>query len=60
LNWEKHVRVDPKLKRLAEVEHLIANPAKARAQLGWKPRVNFQQLARMMVDADIQLLKAHR
>ncbi|MGD0016336.1 MAG: GDP-mannose 4,6-dehydratase [Verrucomicrobiia bacterium] len=58
LNWEKYVRVDPKLKRLAEVEHLIANPAKARAQLGWKPRVNFQKLARMMVDADIQLLKS--
>ena len=60
LNWEKHVRVDPKLKRLAEVEHLVANPAKARAQLGWKPRISFQQLVRMMVDADMELFGSHR
>jgi GDPmannose 4,6-dehydratase len=58
LNWEDYVQIDPSLKRLAEVEHLIADPTKARKQLGWTPRVNFQQLARMMVDADLKLVQA--
>jgi GDPmannose 4,6-dehydratase len=58
LKWEKFVRIDPKLIRLAEVEHLIADPAKAHTKLGWKPRFSFKQLVHMMVDADLQLLQS--
>ena len=55
LKWEKYVRIDPTLIRPAEVEHLIANPTKAKSKLNWNPHVSFKQLARMMVDADLQL-----
>lgn len=55
LGLEKHVRFIPKLLRLSEVEQLIANPARAEASLGWQPRVNFQQLAWMMVDGEVEL-----
>jgi len=55
LEWEKFVREDSKLLRPAEVEHLIADPRKAHTKLGWKPRVDFGQLARLMVDADLKL-----
>jgi GDPmannose 4,6-dehydratase len=58
LDWEKHVRVDPALLRPAEVEHLLGDPSKARAELGWKPSVDFKQLIQMMVDADLALLGA--
>lgn len=58
LDWEKFVRVDPKLLRLAEVEHLIADPRKARTKLGWKPRVDFDGLVRLMVEADVKLLES--
>ncbi len=53
LDWQKHVRLDPKLIRPAEVEHLIGDSSKARAELGWKPSVDFAGLIRMMVDADL-------
>src|SRR5207248_6180715 len=56
LNWEDHVRVDPALLRPAEVDHLLGDPAKARADLGWTPTVHFKQLVEMMVDADLQRL----
>src|SRR4249920_2618827 len=56
LDWEKHVRVDPALLRPAEVDHLLGDPAKARAELGWTPSVDFKQLIEMMVDADLALL----
>ncbi len=58
LNWEKFVHIDPKLMRLAEVEHVVADSAKAHAKLGWKPRTSFQELVGMMVDADVKLVKA--
>ena len=56
LDWKKHVVVDKKLFRPAEVQLLRGNPAKARRKLGWKPKVKFEQLVRMMVDADLQAL----
>jgi GDPmannose 4,6-dehydratase len=56
LEWQKHVRVDPALLRPAEVEHLLGDSSKARAELGWEPRVGFRQLVEMMVDADLQRL----
>jgi GDPmannose 4,6-dehydratase len=50
--------VDPAFLRPAEVDHLIGNPAKARKALGWEPSVDFTGLVKMMVDADIERLKA--
>jgi len=58
LNWEKFVEVDPQLMRPAEVEHVVADCAKAHAKLGWKPHTSFSGLVGMMVDADLQLLQA--
>jgi GDPmannose 4,6-dehydratase len=58
LDWQKHVKTDPKFLRPAEVDHLIGDPAKATAKLGWSPEVDFQQLVQMMVDADLARLKA--
>jgi GDPmannose 4,6-dehydratase len=53
LDWEKHVVVDPKLVRPAEVDLLQGDAAKAKRVLGWQPRVSFRQLVEMMVDADM-------
>ena len=58
LDWREHVRTDPALLRPAEVDHLIGNPAKAAAELGWCPSVDFEGLVRMMVDADVERLSA--
>jgi len=57
LDWQKFVTVDPALVRPAEVEHLLADPAKARRVLGWQPAVSFEQLIKMMVDADLERVK---
>ncbi|HEY2007015.1 MAG TPA: GDP-mannose 4,6-dehydratase, partial [Solirubrobacteraceae bacterium] len=54
---EQHVRSDPSMLRPAEVDHLIGDSTKARDQLGWQPEVNFEQLIRMMVDSDYEMLK---
>jgi GDPmannose 4,6-dehydratase len=58
LDWKKHVVTDPRFLRPAEVDHLIGNPAKAKAKLGWKPDVNFAALVKMMVDADLARVQA--
>ena len=58
LDWEKHVLVDPKFYRPAEVQLLLGDSAKARKTLGWVPECSFQQLVHMMVDADIERVKA--
>jgi len=54
---DDHVVIDPSFLRPAEVEHLIGNPSKAKAALGWEPEISFEQLIRMMVDADMALLQ---
>ncbi len=56
LDWKKHVEIDPRYYRPAEVELLIGDASKAKSQLGWEPKTKFADLARLMVDADIQLL----
>jgi len=56
LDWKKHVRLDPKFLRPAEVDHLIGDASKARTALDWRPDVNFSDLVRMMVDADLERL----
>jgi GDPmannose 4,6-dehydratase len=53
---EDHVVIDDSLKRPAEVDHLIGDASKARRVLGWEPRVSFEELIRLMVDADHELL----
>jgi len=53
LDWNRHVKLDPKLIRPAEVEHLIGDNTKARQALGWQPTVSFTGLVKMMVDADL-------
>jgi GDPmannose 4,6-dehydratase len=57
LSIEDHVAIDPQLMRPAEVEHLIGDASKAKRILGWGPEVSFEELIRMMVDADVELLK---
>jgi GDPmannose 4,6-dehydratase len=56
LDPSQYVREDPRFMRPAEVDLLIADPAKAREQLGWEPSVDFEQLVKVMVDADLALL----
>ena len=51
-----HVVIDESLKRPAEVDHLIGDASKAKRELGWEPRTSFEQLIRLMVDADHKLL----
>lgn len=54
LDWKDHVVVDAKYFRPAEVDVLLGDPSKARAALGWVPRVTFKELVRLMVDADME------
>ena len=54
LDWEKHVVVDERFVRPAEVELLLGDPTKAKTELGWEPRVSFPELVEMMVDADMK------
>jgi GDPmannose 4,6-dehydratase len=56
LELDDHVEIDPKYFRPAEVEHLIGDASKARARLGWEPRTSFEELVKLMVDADLELL----
>jgi GDPmannose 4,6-dehydratase len=54
LDWHKYVEIDPRYYRPTEVDVLLGDASKARVKLGWRPKVNFRQLIRMMVDADLQ------
>ena len=56
-NWKKYVKVTKELLRPAEVDFLVGDSNKARRVLGWEPKANFTQLVKMMVEADIDLLK---
>lgn len=60
LDWQKYVVVDSRFFRPAEVDHLCADPSKARLVLGWEPTVSFSELVRMMVEADLERLRAQR
>jgi GDPmannose 4,6-dehydratase len=59
LDWQQFVRLDPCLRRPAEVDQLVGDAAKAHAALGWRPEVDFERLIRMMVDADLARLSRH-
>lgn len=54
LDWKRYVEVDPRYFRPTEVEELIANPAKARSNLGWNPKVSYKELVKIMIDADMR------
>src|ERR687896_469915 len=58
LDMERYVVVDPEFLRPAEVDHLVGDASKARAKLGWEPRVTFRELVELMVDADLERLTA--
>ena len=60
LDWQKFVEVDPKYFRPAEVDLLLGDAAKAKAELGWTPKVTFTALAEMMVKADLELARRER
>jgi len=60
LDWQAHVVTDPRFIRPAEVDLLLADPARAKAELGWEPTVDFRTLVGMMVDADVARLSARR
>ena len=56
-DWEKYVTIDARYKRPAEVPHLQARAIKAEKNLGWKPKVSFKDLVKMMVEADLKRLQ---
>ena len=60
LDMERHVEIDPRYFRPAEVHHLCGDAAKAKELLGWEPRTTFPELIRIMVDADVKLLEDER
>ena len=57
LDWEPHVEIDPRYFRPSEVDYLRGDPAKARERLGWEPKVGFDELVAIMVDADVAALE---
>ena len=60
LDWNDHLQTDPRYLRPAEVDVLIGDSSKARRHLGWEPKTRFADLVKLMVDADIELLRRHR
>jgi len=59
-DWQRYVEVDTSLFRPAEVDFLIGDASKARTDLGWQPKVTFEELVRMMVENDLQALAHER
>lgn len=54
LDWNECVKIDPRYFRPTEVEELVANPIKAKEKIGWNPKVEFDDLVRIMIDADMR------
>lgn len=59
LDWKKYVQIDPRYYRPAEVDLLIGDYSKAKRKLGWEPKTRFVDLVKLMVDADVKLLRDH-
>jgi GDPmannose 4,6-dehydratase len=57
LDWQRHVVLDPRYLRPAEADHLLGDPSRARAELGWTARTSFEELVALMVDGDVRLLE---
>jgi GDPmannose 4,6-dehydratase len=58
LNADDRVRIDPDLARPADIEEVVADPSKAKRELGWEARVGFEQLVELMVRADLEALSS--
>ena len=58
MDWEQFVKIDKSLLRPAEVDLLVGDASRAREDLGWEPRVSFEEMIHMMVDADVERLKS--
>jgi GDPmannose 4,6-dehydratase len=54
MDWQEYVEIDPRYFRPTEVDYLLADPSKARSQLGWEPRITYKKLVPIMVDADLE------
>jgi GDPmannose 4,6-dehydratase len=59
LDWRKHVEIDSNYYRPTEVDLLVGDASKAKKQLGWEPKTKFNDLVKLMVDADMQMVKDH-
>ena len=59
LDWRKYVEIDPNYYRPTEVDLLVGDASKAKKQLGWEPKTKFNDLVKLMVDADLQMVKDH-
>jgi GDPmannose 4,6-dehydratase len=57
LDWKKYVEFDPRYYRPAEVDLLVGDASKARKKLGWQPKVGFEELVKIMINADLELAK---
>jgi GDPmannose 4,6-dehydratase len=57
LNYQDYIKTDTGLKRPAEVDHLIGDSSKAKQKLGWEPKVSFEEMIKIMVDADLDKLR---
>jgi GDPmannose 4,6-dehydratase len=60
LDWKKYVEIDAKYCRPTEVELLLGDASKAKKVLGWKPRVGFKELAKMMTDSDMKIAESEK
>jgi GDPmannose 4,6-dehydratase len=60
LDWHDYVRDDPRFYRPSEVNVLLGDPTRAREVLGWEPETSFEQLVRLMVDADQEVARRER
>ena len=60
LDWNKYVEIDPRYFRPTEVDLLLGDATKAREVLGWKPKVGFQELVKLMTDSDLELARQER
>ena len=60
LDWQAHVEIDPRYYRPAEVDLLLGDPSKAQQKLGWKPKVSFKELVKLMVEHDLELAQRER
>jgi GDPmannose 4,6-dehydratase len=60
LDWREHIEIDPRYFRPSEVDHLHGDASKARSKLGWRPKVSFSELVRLMVDQDEELARRER
>ena len=60
LDWQKYVEIDPRYFRPTEVDYLLGDSTKVRKALGWKPKVEFPELVRIMMDHDMDLAKQER